>query len=108
MNIHLIGVPLDLGAGKRGTSLGPAAIRYAGMNLTPRLDEQLSKLGHPLIDEGNIPVLAFTFPPEDVGDARLRYLKPITYTCRQLAAMVARHCGPEDLPLVIGGDHSIA
>ncbi len=108
MNIHLIGVPLDLGAGKRGTGLGPAAIRYAGMNLTPRLDEQLSKLGHPLIDEGNIPVPAFTFPPEDVGEAQLRYLKPITDTCRQLAAMVARHCGPEDFPLLIGGDHSIA
>lgn len=108
MNIHLIGVPLDLGAGKRGTGLGPAAIRYAGMNLTPRLDEQLSKLGHPMIDEGNIPVPAFTLPPEDVGDARLRYLKPITDACRQLAERVARHCGPEDFPLVIGGDHSIA
>lgn len=108
MNIHLIGVPLDLGAGKRGTGLGPAAIRYAGMNLTIRIDEQLNKLGHPLIDEGNIPVPAFTIPPEDVGDPRLRYLKPIVGTCQQLAETVARHCGPEDFPLVIGGDHSIA
>ena len=33
MNIHLIGVPLEMGAGKRGTGLGPAAIRYAGMSL---------------------------------------------------------------------------
>ena len=108
MNIHLIGVPLDLGAGKRGTGLGPAAIRYAGMNLTTRIDEQLSKLGCPLIDEGNIPVPAFTIPPEDVGDTRVRYLKPITDTCQQLAEKVAFNCGPEDFPLVIGGDHSIA
>lgn len=108
MKIHLIGVPLDLGAGKHGMDLGPAAIRYAGMSLSPRIDEQLSKLGHPLIDEGNIPVPAFKLPPEDAGEARLRYLKPIADTCRQLAAMVARHCGPEDFPLVIGGDHSIA
>ncbi len=108
MNIHLIGVPLDLGAGKRGTDLGPAAIRYAGMSLSPRIDEQLSKLGHPLIDEGNIPVPVFKMPLQDAGEARLRYLKPIIDTCQQLAETVARHCGPEDFPLVIGGDHSIA
>lgn len=108
MNIHLIGVPLDLGAGKRGANLGPAAIRYAGLGLSPRIDEQLSKLGHPLIDEGNIPVRAFKFPPEDGGEARLHYLMPITAVCKQLATMVERHCGPEDFPLVIGGDHSIA
>jgi len=108
MNIHLIGVPLDLGASKHGADLGPAAIRYAGMNLSPQLDEQLRKLGHPLIDEGDIKVPAFKFVPEHMSDGRLRHLEPITEVCGQLAAAVERHCGPDDFPLVIGGDHSIA
>lgn len=108
MNIHLIGVPLDLGASKHGADLGPAAVRYAGMNLSPRLDEQLRKLGHPLIDEGNISVPAFKIGAEQASDTRLRYLEPIVSVCGQLAETVERHCGPEDFPLVIGGDHCIA
>ena len=108
MNIHLIGVPLDLGASKHGADLGPAAIRYAGMNLSPQMDEQLRKLGHLLIDEGDIKVPAFKIRSEHVSDTRLRYLEPIVDVCEHLAAMVERHCGPEDFPLVIGGDHSIA
>ena len=108
MNIHLIGVPLDLGASKHGADLGPAAIRYAGMNLSPRMDEQLRKLGHPLIDEGDVKVPAFKFRPEHVSGKQLRHLEPVVDVCEHLAAMVERHCGPEDFPLVIGGDHSIA
>ncbi len=108
MNIHLIGVPLDLGASKHGANLGPAAIRYAGVNLSPQVDEQLRKLGHPLIDEGDIKVPAFQIRTERVSDARLRHLEPVIDVCERVAAMVERHCGPEDFPLVIGGDHSIA
>ncbi len=108
MNIHLIGVPLDLGASKHGAGLGPAAIRYAGVNLSPQMDEQLRKLGHSLIDEGDIKVPAFQIRPEHVSGRQLRHLEPIVDACEHLAAVVERHCGPEDFPLVIGGDHSIA
>lgn len=108
MNIHLIGVPLDLGASKHGADLGPAAIRYAGVNLSPQIDEQLRKLGHPLIDGGDIKVPAFQIGLEHVSDTRLRHLEPVVDVCEQLAATVERHCGPDDFPLVIGGDHSIA
>jgi arginase len=108
MNIHLIGVPLDLGASKHGAGLGPAAIRYAGMNLSPQIDEQLRKLGHPLTDEGDITVPACKIMPKYVGDGRLRHLEPVVEVCEQLAAAVERHCGSDDFPLVIGGDHSIA
>ncbi len=108
MNIHLIGVPLDLGASKHGADLGPVAIRYAGVNLSPQMDEQLRKLGHPLIDEGDIKVPAFKIRPEHVSVGQLRHLEPVVDVCEHLAAMVERHCGPEDFPLVIGGDHSIA
>ncbi|HVB74503.1 MAG TPA: arginase [Ktedonobacteraceae bacterium] len=108
MNIHIIGVPLDLGASKHGADLGPHAIRYAGLNLHPQIDEQLRKLGHPLIDEGNLAVPSFQIKPEHINDPRLRYLEPIIEVCQNLAVAVERHCGPEDFPLVIGGDHSIA
>jgi arginase len=108
MNIHLIGVPLDLGASKHGADLGPTAIRYAGINLSPQMDEQLRKLGHPLIDEGDIKVPAYKIMSEHVSDTQLRHLESIVEVCGRLAAAVERHCGPDDFPLVIGGDHSMA
>lgn len=107
MNIHFIGVPLDLGAGKRGADLGPNAIRYAGMGLHPSIDEQLRKLGHTLIDEGNLAVPQPKIQPEQVADGRLRHLETISDICRNLAASVERNCGPDDFPLIIGGDHSL-
>jgi arginase len=107
MNIHFIGVPLDLGASKHGADLGPNAIRYAGMGLHPPLDEQLRKLGHPLIDEGNLLVPQPKIAPEQVADGRLRHLETIADVCENLAATVERNCGPDDFPLIIGGDHSL-
>ncbi|HLL80952.1 MAG TPA: arginase family protein, partial [Ktedonobacteraceae bacterium] len=107
MNIHFIGVPLDLGAGRHGADLGPNAIRYAGMGLHPTIDEQLRKLGHTLIDEGNLAVPQPKIQPEQVVDGRLRHLETITDVCQNLAATVERNCGPDDFPLIIGGDHSL-
>jgi arginase len=112
VNIHFIGVPLDLGASKHGADLGPAAFRYAGLNLHPRIDEQLSRLGHLFIDEGNLTVPSFKIGQEHENDAandpRLRHLESIVDVCERLAVMVERHCGTDNFPLVIGGDHSIA
>ncbi len=107
MNIHFIGVPLDLGAGRHGADLGPNAIRYAGLGLHPSIDEQLRKLGHDLIDEGNLAVPQPKIQPEPVVDGRLRHLETITDVCENLAATVERNCGPGDFPLIIGGDHSL-
>ncbi len=105
MNIHFIGVPSDLGAGRHGADLGPNAIRYAGLNICPHMDEQLSKLGHKMIDEGNIVV------PQALTTLnsypKLKHLEPILDVCERLAAVVEHNCGPDDFPLVIGGDHSI-
>lgn len=100
MNIHIIGAPLDLGAGRRGVDMGPSAIRYAG------LGERLSQLGYTIIDEGNVAIP----PPETfpIDNPHLKYLEPILAACEKLAAVVERSSGPADLPLVIGGDHSIA
>ena len=97
----MIGAPLDLGAGRRGVDMGPSAIRYAG------LDKQLAdKLGVRVTDAGNVisPVVETT----EMGDANARYLCQILDLCDRLSALVAEAAGRGALPLVLGGDHSVA
>ena len=100
MFIDLIGVPLDLGAGRRGVDMGASAIRYAGVR------RQLELLGHTVMDRGNVHVaLAETV---DVGDVRLRYFEPIVQMLITLMHTVkdARDAGR--MPVILGGDHSLA
>ena len=97
----MIGAPLDLGAGRRGVDMGPSAIRYAG------LDKQLAdKLGVRVSDAGNVisPVVETT----EMGDTNARYLRQILDLCDRLSALVAEAAGRGALPLVLGGDHSVA
>jgi arginase len=99
--VAVIGAPLDLGAGRRGVDMGPSAIRYAG------LDKQLAdKLGVRVTDAGNVisPVVETTA----MGDANARYLAQILDLCDRLSALVAEAAGRGALPLVLGGDHSVA
>jgi len=98
--VALIGAPLDLGAGRRGVDMGPSAIRYAG------IAERLSGLGYETMDWGNVmsPVAEAT----DVGDPRARFLPQIKETCAHVADLVDRALAESALPLVLGGDHSIA
>ena len=99
--IAVIGAPLDLGAGRRGVDMGPSAIRYAG------LDQQLAeKLGVQVSDAGNVssPVVETTA----MGDERARYLTQILDLCDRLAALVAEADRRGALPVVLGGDHSVA
>lgn len=98
--IHLIGVPMDLGSGRRGVDMGPSAIRIAG------LDAELRTLGHAVIDEGDLELR--NMETLKVGDTRARYLAEITRADRHLAAQVARVMRRGHFPLVLGGDHSIA
>ncbi|HWQ14345.1 MAG TPA: arginase [Roseiflexaceae bacterium] len=101
-DIAIIGVPLDMGAGRRGVDMGPSAIRYAGLN------ERLAQIGYRVRDLGNVPVpLAeqYAHPP---ADDRLRYLEPILEVNRTLARRVAEVAAEGTLPLVLGGDHSLA
>jgi arginase len=99
--VAVIGAPLDLGAGRRGVDMGPSAIRYAG------LEQQLAdKLGVQVSDAGNVisPVVETT----DMGDEHARYLSQILDLCDRLARLVAEVDGRGALPLVLGGDHSVA
>ena len=100
MEIDLIGVPIDFGAGRRGVDMGPSAMRYAG------LQERLAGLGHGVADHGNIVVSVRETC--EVGDPRLRYQEVVTGVHQRLAARVAESVAAGRIPLVAGGDHSIA
>jgi len=99
-NIGIIGVPIDLGAGRRGVDMGPSAIRVAD------LERRLEELGHKVEDYGDLDVMI----PETqkVGTGKLRYKKPILSACRELMKSVERCLDENRMPLVLGGDHSIA
>ena len=99
-NIEIIGIPVDLGAGRRGVDMGPSAIRIA--DLEPRLES----LGHKVTDFGDIDVMI----PETqkVGHGKLKYKAPILQACDELRKQVERSLGEDRMPLVLGGDHSIA
>ncbi|MGE5316244.1 MAG: arginase [Acidobacteriota bacterium] len=100
MNIHILGVPMDLGAGRRGVDMGPSALRIAGVT------EKLRKLGHTVIDEGDI---AITSPElQTIENPRLKYLPEIVRACSVLAARVDEILAADAFPLVLGGDHAIA
>jgi arginase len=98
--LRLIGVPLDLGAGRRGVDMGPSALRIAGIT------EALQSLGYRVEDAGNISVPQRETLP--VGAEGLRYLDPISEVCRGLydATVSALEAGA--LPITLGGDHSLA
>jgi arginase len=98
--IEVIGVPLDLGAGLRGVDVGPSAMRHAG--LVPRL----RALGYAVIDNGNLSTPVSESVHE--GSATARYAEPVAAVCRQLRAAVAGTILRGSLPLVLGGDHSLA
>jgi arginase len=98
--IRVIGVPLDLGQSRRGVDMGPSAVRVAG------LEARLEAIGHKVEDAGNIVVAI----PEQkaAGVAHAKYLKEITATCTKVADRVLKTLEAGKVPVVLGGDHSIA
>jgi len=98
--VRIIGVPLDLGASRRGTDVGPSALRIAG------LGAQLRRLGFVVAREDDIPAPAME--TRTVEDEKARYKPQILEVCTQLATEVKRHLKDGAFPLVLGGDHSIA
>ncbi len=100
--IALLGVPIDLGAGRRGVDMGPSAIRYAG------LSRRLNEMGRQVIDYGNLETPMVETSPIPPADARLRYLDPIAEVCARLAGRVEELATQGMLPLILGGDHSLA
>jgi arginase len=99
-HIAIIGAPMDLGAGRRGVDMGPSAVRVANIN------KRVASLGYEVEDLGNIPVeQQESLPP---SAAHAKFLPQIAATCLRLARMVEAAAGEGKVPLVLGGDHSVA
>jgi arginase len=100
MIIQLLGVPMDLGAGRRGVDMGPSALRIAC------LSERLQDLGHKVVDGGNLDIRIME--EIDPGEPNARYLKEIVRASSALARRTEKIMGRGHFPLLLGGDHSIA
>jgi arginase len=100
MQIDVIGIPIDLGADRRGVDMGPSAIRYA------HLQHRLETLGHTVHDEGNIEVPIAEMCA--ISNPKLKYLDCILPMARRVAGAVATSVQAGRFPLVLGGDHSLS
>lgn len=98
--VAIIGVPLDLGSGRRGVDMGPSAIRYA--EILPRLES----LGYQVHDTGDIPVNRDAI--RHLPGIRLHYLEEIERVNVVLCQRVTEQLDLGRFPLILGGDHSIA
>jgi arginase len=98
--IRVIGVPLDLGQSRRGVDMGPSAVRVAG------LEARLESIGHVVEDGGNVAVAIPEQKKE--GAAHAKYLREITATCTKSAELVLKTLEAGKVPMVLGGDHSVA
>src|SRR5262245_49292323 len=98
--VHLIGVPLDLGGNRRGVDMGPSAFRIAGIR------DRIGQLGATVVDKGDLPA-----PIPETGerkDERKKYVYDIAKVCNKLYQTALESLSEGALPLVLGGDHSIA
>src|SRR5918999_140346 len=98
--VHIIGVPLDLGAGRRGVDMGPSAFRIAGIG------DQIVGLGRTVVDKGDLPApIPETQRP---ADKKKKYVHEIANVCQKLYDEALKSLDAGALPLVLGGDHSLA
>jgi arginase len=98
--VHIIGVPLDLGGGRRGVDMGPSAFRIAG------LGDQIAALKRIVVDKGNLPT-AIPETEHEADDSQ-KYIHEIARVCRKLYVTALQSLDEGALPLVLGGDHSLA
>jgi arginase len=98
--VHIIGVPLDLGGGRRGVDMGPSAFRSAG------LGERIAALGWTVSDKGDLPAPI----PEtrELRDEHKKYIRDIAKVCQRLYQTTLASLEEGALPIVLGGDHSVA
>jgi len=100
MQIDIIGVPIDLGADRRGVDMGPSAIRYA------HLQNKLEDLGYTVNDEGNVEVPIAEMC--SITNPKLKYIDCIIPMSRRVSGAVSTSIAAGNFPLVIGGDHSLS
>ncbi|HSO02324.1 MAG TPA: arginase [Gaiellaceae bacterium] len=98
--VAIIGAALDLGSGRRGVDMGPSAIRYAGLH------HRLADAGYQVFDWGDVETAVLEATEET--DPTARYLPEIKAACGRIARLVGLALEQSSLPLVLGGDHSVA
>jgi arginase len=104
-SIQMFGVPMDLGADRRGVDMGPSAIRYGG------LYDELESIGRQTSDEGNLIVPNAQDIDPEAGDhlgGDAKYVEEIRNACEAIAAEVREIRAADKLPLVLGGDHAMS
>jgi len=99
-SLSILGVPLGYGASMAGVDIGPAALRVA------RITQRIARLGYSVHDLGDMRLERPQSLPE--ADEKLKYVREISSACEQLATEVEEILKANQLPLVLGGDHSIA
>lgn len=99
-SVHIIGVPLDLGGARRGVDMGPSAFRIAG------LGERLAALGYAVVDKGDLP--APIPETQALRDERKKYIRDIAKVCQKLYQSTLGSFDESAMPVVLGGDHSLA
>jgi arginase len=98
--VHVLGVPLDLGGGRRGVDMGPSAVRIAGIG------ERLATMGCVVVDKGDI---ATPIPETQTErDPKKKYIREIARVCQKLYQLTGQSLEEGALPIVLGGDHSLA
>jgi arginase len=97
--VHVIGVPLDLGGNRRGVDMGPSAFRIAG------LSERVTALGHTVVDKGDLP--APIPETQALRDERKKYIRDIAKVCTKVFQSALMSLEEGAMPLVLGGDHSL-
>jgi arginase len=98
--VHIIGVPLDLGGGRRGVDMGPSAFRIAG------LGERITSLNYTVVDKGDLP--APIPETQELRDERKKYIREIARVCTKLYQTATQSFDEGAMPIVLGGDHSLA
>ncbi|HEX5109309.1 MAG TPA: arginase, partial [Vicinamibacterales bacterium] len=98
--VHIIGVPLDLGGGRRGVDMGPSAFRIAG------LGDQITALGRTVLDRGDVP--APIRETTQAADPSKKFIHEIARVCSTVHDRVLESLDQGAVPLVLGGDHSLA
>ena len=97
--VSLIGAPTDIGAGHRGASMGPEALRVAG------IAQALQQRGLSVVDRGNLSGPVNPWLPPVNG---YRHLEEVATWCRVVLGAVQAELEQERLPILLGGDHSLA
>src|SRR5436190_9786194 len=98
--VHVIGVPLNLGGNRRGVDMGPSAFRIAG------LGERIIALGHGVVDKGDLP--APIPETQELRDEHKKYIREIAKVCTKVFQSALMSLEEGAMPLVLGGDHSLA